>query len=362
VRGRGAALGVRSLAVLGLVLGLLPGCSSETRQRWLPYFFDGVPEAGRPQPPPTRKVRQDLQREVEALRLENADLRAAAQARAESARGTEVERPAERARTWQEVEALLPRDAGGAVDWSQAMEAGVIKPRPGVDRAAPTQAVFDLDVKVTGRHSFFGATFHHASHTRWLACGSCHPALFPLAAGTPRPTVTMTAIRDGQTCGMCHGRVTFGVDTRCTACHPSVPATDTWRPPAPAAPLEGLRSWKEVQARLPVQAETPDWTAALTQGLLAPRSLPGQAPLEVLDLDVDRLPKDLEDDMKVVFSHRTHTVLHACDTCHPLFQRKAGATPIKMAQLDNGELCGVCHGSVAFPVSACGRCHPALGS
>lgn len=356
------AVAVWSLAAIGLVLALIAGCSTETRQRWLPYFFDGVPEAGQPQPPPSRKVRQDLQREVEALRLENADLRAAIQARADAARGAEGERPVEHAQTWAEAEALLPRDAGGAVDWNGAIEAGVIKPRPGLDPSTPTQAVFDLDVKVAGgRHPFFASGFRHAPHTRWLACGSCHPALFPLAAGRPRLSVTMASIREGQSCGFCHGRVAFGVEGRCPACHPTIPAVDDWRPPTPTAPLEGLRSWKEVEKRLPVKADTPDWTAAAAQGLLAPRSLPGQTPLEVLDLDVDRLPKGLEDDMKVVFSHKTHTVLHACDTCHPVpFELKAGATPMTMAQLDKGELCGICHGKVAFPVSACGRCHPAM--
>ena len=357
----GHAVAVGTFTALGLVLALLVGCSTETRQRWLPYFFDGVPEDGRPQPPPTRKVRQDLQREVEALRLENADLRAAAKAKAESGRGAETERPAERARTWQEAEALLPRDPHGAVDWSGAIEAGVIQPRAGLDPVAPTQAMFDLDVKVAGRHRFFASVFHHAPHTRWLACGSCHPAPFPLGAGIPRPAVTMAAMRDGQTCGLCHGKVTFGVDTRCAACHPGIPVTDTWRPPVPASPLEGLRSWKEVQARLPVRAATPDWSEAFSQGLYAPRSQRGQDPLVVLELDVRRLRKGDDEDMTVVFSHKTHTPLLGCDSCHPTpFAFEAGATPMTMAQMEKGELCGVCHGSVAFPVSACGRCHPAL--
>ena len=357
------AVAVQSLAAIGLVLALIGGCSTESRQRWLPYFFDGAPEAGRPQPPPSRKVRQDLQREVEALRIENADLRAALQARAEAGRAAEGERPAERARTWGEAEAILPRDASGAVKWNDAIEAGLIKPRPGLDSSAPTQALFDLDVKLSGgRHPFFASGFRHAPHTRWLACESCHPALFPLAAGSPRAAVTMASLREGQSCGFCHGRVTFGVDSRCSACHSTIPATDDWQPPAPAVPLEGLHSWKEVEKLLPVKADTPDWTAALAQGLLAPRSLPGQKRIAVLELDVERLPKDLEDDMKVVFSHESHTRLIGCDTCHPApYGLKAGATPITMAQLDKGESCGICHGTVAFPVSACERCHPALG-
>jgi c(7)-type cytochrome triheme protein len=343
-------------------VALLSGCSAETRQRWLPFFFDGVPEAGRAEPPPTRRVRQDLQREVEALRLENADLRAALQARNEAARGAQGDSPGERARTWEEAVAILSRDPGGAVDWTRALEAGVIRPRPGLDPAAPTQAVFDLDVKgVGGRHPFFTADFRHGSHTRWLACGSCHPAPFPLGTGSQRPVVTMATIRDGQACGACHGRVTFGVETRCGACHRTVPATDTWQRPGPAAPLEDLRSWKEVEARLPVKADTPDWTGAHAAGLLAPRSRPGQTDLEDLDLDVERVPKEGGEEMKAVFPHRPHTTLLSCDSCHPApYQMEAGATPITMEQLEKGELCGACHGKVAFPVSACGRCHPGM--
>ena len=232
-------LAIPALTAIGLVLALIAGCSTETRQRWLPYFFDGVPEAGRPQPPPSRKIRQDLQREVEALRIENADLRAAIQARAEAGRAADGDRPAERARTWEEAEALLPRDAGGVADWNGAIEAGVIKPRPGLDSSAPTQAVFDLDVKVAGgRHPFFASGFRHAPHTRWLTCGSCHPALFPPVARSPRPVVTMASIREGQSCGFCHGRVTFGVDSRCPACHPTIPAVDDGGRP-PAGPTRG---------------------------------------------------------------------------------------------------------------------------
>jgi c(7)-type cytochrome triheme protein len=352
----------RATGILLAVL-LLMGCSTETRQRWLPFFFDGVPDAQRPEPPPTRKVRQDLQREVEALRRENAELRAAAQARADGARAAEPERPAERARTWADAEAILPRDAGGAVDWSGAIEAGAIQPRPGRDLGAPTQPVFDMDVKVAhGRHPFFAAGFHHASHTRWLACASCHPAPFPLTAGSPRPVVTMAAMRNGQACGLCHGRVTFGVDARCPACHPSVPAGDSWRPPAPTSPLEGLRTYKEVQARLPAKADEPDWTTALEQKLLAPKSRPDQPPIAMLELDVERVPKEGGEPMKVVFPHKAHTVLLSCDTCHPtLFEFQAGGTPITMEQLEKGQSCGVCHGKVAFPVTACERCHPALG-
>lgn len=353
-------LGPAGLA-LALAL-LLLGCSTETRQRWLPYFFDGVPEAGQPAPPATRRVRQDLQREVEALRRENADLRAAVQARTERERGAEGERPAERARTWEEAQGILPRDTEGAVDWSRAMATGVIRPRPGLDPAAPAQAPFDMDVELARGHRFFAATFRHASHTQWLACGSCHPSLFPLTAGTPRPPLSMATLRAGRACGTCHGPVVFGVESRCAACHSRPAASTAWQPPASGHPLEGLRSWEEVQARLPVRADTPDWEGARTAGLFAPQSRPGQPALEALDLDVVRVPKEGGEDMKVVFRHQSHTVLLACDSCHPApFEMSAGATPMTMERLDRGELCGACHGKVAFPITACALCHPGLG-
>jgi c(7)-type cytochrome triheme protein len=353
-----------ALAGLGLLAAaLLSGCSAETRQRLLPYVFDGAPEPGRAEPPPTRRVRQDLQREIEALRRENADLRAAAQNAAERGRGDAPERPAERARTWTEAMTLLAHDADGAVDWNRSVEAGAIRPRPGLDPATPVQAGFDLDVEVTrGGHPFFASGFRHAPHTRWLACGSCHPSLFPLAPGAPRPAVTMAAIRAGRACGACHGPVAFAVETRCPACHARVPATDTWQPPAPARALEGARTWDEARAGLPLKGSTPDWEAARAAGLLAPRPRPGAAAVEPLDLDVTRVPKEGEA-FKAVFRHAVHTAWLACESCHPApFQMQAGATPMTMAELDKGELCGRCHGKVAFPMAECARCHPALGS
>lgn len=63
-----------------------------------------------------------------------------------------------------------------------------------------------------------------------------------------------------------------------------------------------------------------------------------------------------------MFRHASHTALLVCDSCHPApFAQEAGATPISMAQIDAGQLCGRCHGTVAFPPAACVKCHPGLG-
>jgi len=355
---RGAALAI----ALGLVA--LAGCSAETRQKLLPRVFDGVPEEDRSAPPPTRRVRQDLQREVEALRREVAELRAAAQARADEARRAETPPPVEQARSWDEARQLLPRDRQGAVDWTRALDSGAIRPRPGINPGTPAQAVFALDVELARSGSrFFALTERHAVHTRWLACGNCHPAVFPIGATAPRATVSMTAIRQGQACGACHGRVAFGVEGECARCHPNIPATDAWRPPAARAPLEEARAWTQAASRLPQKAGAPDWEEARARGVLAPRPSPDPAApaAESLDLDVERTPKGAPE-FKVIFRHASHTAWLACETCHTaLFEMQAGATPMSMDRVFQGELCGRCHGNVAFPLEACARCHPAQG-
>lgn len=61
------------------------------------------------------------------------------------------------------------------------------------------------------------------------------------------------------------------------------------------------------------------------------------------------------------FSHATHTgESMTCDKCHPgLFQMKAKATEITMADMNAGKNCGTCHkaGGKAFAATECAKCH-----
>jgi c(7)-type cytochrome triheme protein len=60
----------------------------------------------------------------------------------------------------------------------------------------------------------------------------------------------------------------------------------------------------------------------------------------------------------VVFPHDIHTELLDCSVCHPqVFVPQKGANRISMAEIMLGQKCGICHGSVAFPVSDCKACH-----
>jgi len=60
----------------------------------------------------------------------------------------------------------------------------------------------------------------------------------------------------------------------------------------------------------------------------------------------------------VVFPHKAHTEILDCSNCHEaIFIPKKGGNPMSMAEIMLGQKCGVCHGSVAFPVTECKRCH-----
>ncbi len=348
-----------------LAITLAGGCSQETRDKILPIFFDGVSTARKgPESPPTRRVRRDLLREIEDLKRQLTQAREAAKAKKEGGPTEEAKPPAESAKTWEEAVEKLPKDESGHVDWVQALQARAIAPRPSPDPRAPEQAVLDLDLDLTKTGSrLFSALFPHGSHTSWLGCGNCHPAIFPLERGGPPSAITMAKIQKGEACGACHGPVAFGVRGQCARCHRAIPARADWRPTEePKKPIDRARTWAEAAKLLPTRDDAPDWTRALHEGIIAPR--PGIDPKaageDVLDLDVVRVPKDNEP-AKAVFPHAAHTAWLVCDSCHPSpFKQEGGATPMSMDAIGSGELCGACHGKVAFPLDACGRCHPAM--
>jgi c(7)-type cytochrome triheme protein len=101
-----------------------------------------------------------------------------------------------------------------------------------------------------------------------------------------------------------------------------------------------------------------DWVKALQSGAIQPRSdlHDPQAKPFVMDLDIVRQVKGSMPD--VVFPHKEHTEILDCTNCHPgIFIPQKGANQISMAKNLKGEMCGICHGKVAFPLSRCTACH-----
>ncbi|MCL4470564.1 MAG: cytochrome c, class I [Gammaproteobacteria bacterium] len=101
-----------------------------------------------------------------------------------------------------------------------------------------------------------------------------------------------------------------------------------------------------------------DWVKALDGGKINPRwdrNDPKAKPV-LMDLNIVR---EVKGSMPGVgFPHKQHTQWLDCSNCHPaIFLPQKGANQISMAAIMLGQKCGVCHGTVAFPVAECRRCH-----
>jgi c(7)-type cytochrome triheme protein len=65
-------------------------------------------------------------------------------------------------------------------------------------------------------------TFQHEVHaSKGFKCADCHTEIFAMQKGaTSKADLTMTAMREGKTCGTCHnGNKAFSVGGNCTRCH-----------------------------------------------------------------------------------------------------------------------------------------------
>lgn len=130
----------------------------------------------------------------------------------------------------QALATLPPDTAGNQVNWVRAIDSGAITPRTHI-RPETQVRVLDQDLIIARYGSMPAVKFPHRAHTLWLDCANCHEHLFKAKAGANR--FSMTAILNGEQCGLCHGAVAFPL-TECNRCH-SVPNASLRRAAASAA-------------------------------------------------------------------------------------------------------------------------------
>ncbi len=118
----------------------------------------------------------------------------------------------------------------------------------------------------------------------------------------------------------------------------------------------------------PAQAFTPldrssagnyvNWVSSLQHGKFKPRYSQADPKQEAMPMDLSIVMEVKGSMPNVAFPHKAHTEVLECTNCHDaIFTPKKGANRMSMAQIMLGQKCGVCHGSVAFPVTECRRCH-----
>ena len=129
----------------------------------------------------------------------------------------------------------------------------------------------------------------------------------------------------------------------------------------PATP--GLNLLQEPSSAFKPLATSPagngvDWVKALNKGQIKPIYDYRDSKKEALPVDMNIVMEVKGSMPNVLFPHKQHTEILECANCHDaIFTPKKGANPMSMADIMLGKKCGICHGSVAFPVTECRRCH-----
>lgn len=114
--------------------------------------------------------------------------------------------------------AALPEDlAGAGVNWTEALEEGLINPRASLQNGAKFK-VLNQDIIMTKTAQTPWVLFPHRQHTDWLDCENCHEELFASKPGATLSKNNMFTILSGGSCGLCHGAVAFPL-TECRRCH-----------------------------------------------------------------------------------------------------------------------------------------------
>ncbi len=197
--------------------------------------------------------------------------------------------------------------------------------------------------------------FSHWSHRTKYACNACHTDIgFPLQANTV--DIKQSDIEGGKFCGACHngttayeGKTLFGPKD-CDKCHTS--------------DLSSKKALFDSTVKgLPKDhfGNMVNWAAAIRESRDKPAfSLDGKKDSAPLDLDIVMpVVKFKPSPPDVLYPHKAHTEVLDCSSCHAgIFEQKKGGNPnMNMMKIISGQYCGVCHGTVSFPLGDCFRCH-----
>jgi c(7)-type cytochrome triheme protein len=195
--------------------------------------------------------------------------------------------------------------------------------------------------------------FAHWSHRMRHTCRVCHLELeFEMKANAT--AITEQANVEGKFCGAagCHdGKAAFGHDRQhCDACHSGELGAASrdfrWLKYSPASGY-GNRV---------------DWTRALQMRLINPKdAIATRRGSMSFDRTLD-LKADWSGIPPATFPHKAHVAWLDCANCHPdLFNiEKKTTRHFSMTLNLEGQFCGVCHRTVAFPMQDCKRCHPTM--
>lgn len=207
--------------------------------------------------------------------------------------------------------------------------------------------------------------FDHWLHRARYTCRLCHVDIgFAMMAGDT--DITAATNKQGFYCGACHnGKRTFNGKTIFAACTETALRKDAVCERCHSPKKNGVKEqdFNAFMATMPKKAlgNGIDWEAAESRGLIKPIDFIEGISMQRISLKAQKdfsIEANVTWVSPVIFSHKKHAVWNGCEVCHPdIFPVKKGTAKYTMFDIDEGKYCGVCHDKVAFPLTACERCH-----
>lgn len=209
--------------------------------------------------------------------------------------------------------------------------------------------------------------FDHWFHRSQFTCRLCHVDIaFAMKANATG--IKASDNMRGYYCGTCHnGKMVFRDRKVFQAC--SVNFTKEEMPSCERCHSLGKPVKREHNFALFIEGLPRErfgnginWEKAEADGLIKPINYIEGISIKRESLKVQKdfeLSPKVEGMPEIIFSHKKHTVWNGCEVCHPeiFIGVKKGATKYSMVEIFEGKYCGVCHGTVAFPLIDCQRCH-----
>ena len=208
--------------------------------------------------------------------------------------------------------------------------------------------------------------FDHWLHRAFYTCRLCHVDIgFAMEANATKINAEMNI--KGFYCGSCHNGIRVHGDRKifasCSLYRTTEEAIGCSRCHSVGKNVKKEYDYTSFTGKLPKEnlGNLIDWQEAESKELIRPVDvLPG--------ISVSRAPLNVQKDFRIkskgwmpniTFSHKKHALWNGCELCHPeIFPSvKKDTVKYSMLQIVDEQYCGLCHGSVAFPLYECQKCH-----
>lgn len=209
--------------------------------------------------------------------------------------------------------------------------------------------------------------FEHWIHRSKFTCRVCHVDVgFAMKAGETGITAADNA--RGYYCGACHnGKRVVDGKTIFQSCSQKLTRDDASR--CQRCHSHGLKvasDYDFFRFSQPLPKERfgngIDWEKSEELQLIKPSNFLEGVSIQKTSLVLQQdftLNARVQGMPDIIFSHKKHTVWNGCELCHPeiFVGVKRGTARYTMVDISEGKSCGVCHTTVAFPLTDCQRCH-----